>query len=246
MPRYQAKHRAAAPQSSLLRRIAVLGVAGALSAPVVGALPAQATPGVDAVSTFTPAASNLVTVRITANVSANVRTGPGTQYPISGRLSRGTIITGTYHNSGWFRIAKGRYVSRNLIAPVDRPAPPPAPGEVTGAQVLAKAAQYEGTPYVYGGSTPNPGFDCSGYTSYVFDQLGIDLPRSAAAQRSATGSTSSPRPGDLVFFGSPAYHVGIYAGNGMLWDAGNPSSPVRMRDIWRGHVTYGTVPGVVN
>ena len=69
-------------------------------------------------------------------------------------------------------------------------------------------------------STSTGGFDCPGYVQYVFRQAGISLPRTAGAQRAATRYISNPQPGDLVFFGT--YHVGIYAGNGMMYDS--PSS----------------------
>ncbi|HQV84181.1 MAG TPA: C40 family peptidase, partial [Ornithinibacter sp.] len=75
-----------------------------------------------------------------------------------------------------------------------------------------------GIPYVYGGSTPS-GFDCSGFTQYVFRKAGISIPRTASAQQRAATRVSNPEPGDLVFFGSPAWHVGIYTGNGMMIDS---------------------------
>jgi len=105
--------------------------------------------------------------------------------------------------------------------------------------VLGIAARYEGLPYRYGGTSPSTGFDCSGFTQYVFAQVGISLPRTADAQRQATTRVSSPQPGDLVFFGSPAYHVGIYAGNGMMWDSPRTGEAVSLRSIWSSNVTYG-------
>ena len=105
--------------------------------------------------------------------------------------------------------------------------------------VLAIAAQYAGLPYAYGGTSPSTGFDCSGFTQYVFRQIGISLPRTAEDQRQAVTSVSSPQPGDLVFFGSPAYHVGIYAGNGMMWDSPRSGEVVSKRAIWSSNVTYG-------
>lgn len=85
--------------------------------------------------------------------------------------------------------------------------------------VVAFASNYLGTPYVWGGSSPQPGFDCSGFTSYVYRHFGISIPRVAAAQ--ATVGTAVARddlqPGDLVFFKKPGraiHHVGIYVGDG--------------------------------
>ena len=105
--------------------------------------------------------------------------------------------------------------------------------------VLSIAAQYEGLMYSYGGTSPSTGFDCSGFTQYVFGKVGISLPRTAEAQRQATTRVSNPQPGDLVFFGSPAYHVGIYAGNGMMWDSPRSGKAVALRSIWSSSVTYG-------
>ena len=115
------------------------------------------------------------------------------------------------------------------------PSPPvPAPAS---SGLLGIAAILAGIPYVYGGTTPS-GFDCSGYTQYVFGRLGISLPRTAEAQRQAATSVATPQVGDLVFFGSPAYHVGIYAGNGMMWDSPRTGKDVALRSIFSG-ATYG-------
>jgi peptidoglycan DL-endopeptidase CwlO len=105
--------------------------------------------------------------------------------------------------------------------------------------VLGIAAGLAGTPYVYGGTTPS-GFDCSGFTQYVFGQIGINLPRTAEQQRQFATPVSVPQPGDLVFFGVPAYHLGIYAGNGMMWDSPHTGSSVALRSVFSG-ATYGRV-----
>ncbi|GAA4877380.1 C40 family peptidase [Serinicoccus chungangensis] len=117
------------------------------------------------------------------------------------------------------------------------PAAAPAPtGGITGI-----AANYVGYPYAHGGASPSTGFDCSGFTSYIFAQAGISLPRTAAAQQSFATPVSSPQPGDLVFFGYPAYHVGIYAGNGMMYDSGRPGIPTQYRAVFGGVSGYGRV-----
>ncbi|MBO1756855.1 NlpC/P60 family protein [Allobranchiibius sp. CTAmp26] len=95
-------------------------------------------------------------------------------------------------------------------------------------QVVSIAKQYLGVPYVYGGSTP-AGFDCSGLTQYSYSHAGLTLPRTAAAQQAYMRQTSSPLPGDLVFFGTPAYHVGIYIGNGQMIAAPYPGAVVRIQ-----------------
>lgn len=116
----------------------------------------------------------------------------------------------------------------------------PAPASSNASGVIAIAKQYTGTPYVYGGSTPS-GFDCSGFTQYVFAKAGKSLPRVTTAQQAATTPVSSPQPGDLVFFGSPAWHVGIYVGDGMMIDAPRTGSSVSVRPIFDGVSGYGRV-----
>lgn len=90
--------------------------------------------------------------------------------------------------------------------------------EATGAQLVATAKKYIGVPYLWGGSTPK-GFDCSGYTQYVFAAHGISLPRTTDTQwHTGTAiSKANLKEGDLVFFGDTyragISHVGIYVGN---------------------------------
>ena len=81
--------------------------------------------------------------------------------------------------------------------------------------VISIAKQYLGVPYKWGGSSPS-GFDCSGFTSYVYKKVGISLPRTSSSQQNfgTKVSLSNVQPGDLVFQGKPAYHVGIYIGGG--------------------------------
>lgn len=82
-------------------------------------------------------------------------------------------------------------------------------------KIIQAAKKYLGTPYKYGGADPS-GFDCSGFTGYVYKKFGVDLNRSAKAQFSQGEPVSKPKPGDLVFFntsGSDVSHVGIYTGN---------------------------------
>ena len=116
----------------------------------------------------------------------------------------------------------------------------PAPSSSNASGVIAIAKQYIGTPYVYGGSTPS-GFDCSGFTQYVFAKAGISLPRTTTQQQAATTPVSNPQPGDLVFFGSPSYHMGIYLGDGMMIDAPRTGSSVSIRPVFDGVSGYGRV-----
>ena len=101
-----------------------------------------------------------------------------------------------------------------------------------GERIVKIAASKRGTPYAYGAAGPRA-FDCSGYTRWVYARAGRQLPHSSAAQSTmGTKETrSSLVPGDLVFFGSPVHHVGIYVGNGEMVDAPNAGEDVRVEPL---------------
>jgi hypothetical protein len=107
---------------------------------------------------------------------------------------------------------------------------------VTGSAVVADAQKYLGIPYKWGG-TSTTGFDCSGLTQHVFADLGISIPRTAAEQQAMSGgqkidSLADAQPGDLLFFGSPAHHVGIYVGNGQMLNAPHTGADVRVEPVF--------------
>lgn len=106
----------------------------------------------------------------------------------------------------------------------------------TGSAVLAFARQYLGYPYVYGGASPS-GFDCSGFTSYIYRQFGVTLSRTAAGQASNGKAVkrSELQVGDLVMFCSPINHVGIYAGNNQIIHAANKTRGVVIDTISSGY-----------
>lgn len=115
------------------------------------------------------------------------------------------------------------------------------PKNVTGQQIVAKAVQYLGTPYVYGGASP-AGFDCSGFVYYVFTQLGFSINRTPAAQMSIgrTVSKNDLKAGDIVYFAgtggaSGVSHVGIYVGNGQFIHSPNSRSVVSYADLTAGY-----------
>ncbi len=112
------------------------------------------------------------------------------------------------------------------------------PASSNGSSIVATAKQYLGYKYVYGGSSPSTGFDCSGFTSYVFKQHGISLSRTAAGQygNGVAVSRANLQPGDLVMFGkSGINHVAIYIGGGQIIHASTPSTGVRIDSLTTGY-----------
>lgn len=118
----------------------------------------------------------------------------------------------------------------------------------TQSKLVKYAISFEGTPYWYGGSTPN-GFDCSGFVGYVLKhELGIEVRHSASSQMQLGRKVSKPLPGDLVGWGWGNYfhHIGIYVGNGKVVDALNPYRDLYVRDLstlnsWLGKPTFKRV-----
>jgi cell wall-associated NlpC family hydrolase len=112
----------------------------------------------------------------------------------------------------------------------------PPPTNQARSEVVPYAKRFIGVPYRWGGSSPS-GFDCSGFTSYVYrNAAGISLPRVSRAQIGAGQRVSRKdlQPGDLVFFGSPIHHVGIYVGGNSYIHAPNTGARVRIDSLNRG------------
>ena len=107
-------------------------------------------------------------------------------------------------------------------------------GAATGNDVVSVAKKYIGVPYVWGGTNPATGMDCSGFTQRVFKDLGVGLPRVVSDQmRQGTpvASLAEAKPGDLlVSFGGN--HISIYLGNGKAIDAPVPGKTIQIRDAW--------------
>ena len=104
-----------------------------------------------------------------------------------------------------------------------------------GSEVVTYAKAFLGCKYVYGGTTPS-GFDCSGFTQYVYKHFGVNLNRTAAAQYSNGTSVQNLQVGDLVMFGkSGISHVGIYIGGNSFIHAANPSKGVRIDSLSTGY-----------
>ncbi len=179
--------------------------------------------------------------KITTDI-LNVRSAPSTSGDIVTRLSKGTTAKIIGINTGWFKIelASGTtgYIHPDYVEVVANSVSSTAASSGTAAsgsvrsQVVDYASTFLGVPYVYGGGSPK-GFDCSGFTSYVYKHFNVSLPHSSASQytRVSKVSRDNLQPGDLVFFASSAggsriNHVGIYVGNGNFIHAPRPGKVV--------------------
>lgn len=108
-------------------------------------------------------------------------------------------------------------------------------GRTTGSQVVQEAMKHLGIPYVWGGTDPETGLDCSGLVKVVYEKLGVDMPRLAADQaRQGTpvASLAQAKPGDLVAFGSPVDHIGIYVGDNKMIVAPKRGDVVKIQDVY--------------
>lgn len=121
-------------------------------------------------------------------------------------------------------------------------------GEAEGGLLGAVEKYGKGKPYVWGAEGPDS-FDCSGLVKYALEKaFGKSFPHYSGDQYSASRGVKDPQMGDLVFFGPGGRnHVGVYAGNGKVWSAMNPSSGIGMAnvsDFHEGEVSYRRVPGL--
>ena len=193
----------------------------------------------------------------------NLRTGPGTSYPIAAVSSKGDRCYILGINQGWYKVqfsGKTCYIRSDFVElaeiPYENPDSPNSPqyyrggksigtassasavpAAVTGSQILAEAQKYLGCPYRAGGASPS-GFDCSGFVYYVLKQVGLSPQRTPSGQygMGVPVEKSSLQIGDLVFFGSGSItHAGIYAGNGQFIHAPNSRSTVSYSDLTTGY-----------
>lgn len=136
---------------------------------------------------------------------------------------------------------------KGLTAPATVPGTVPAAGAATGNDVVAMAKKYIGVPYVWGGTNPATGMDCSGFTQRVFKDLGVDIPRVVSDQmRQGTpvASLAEAKAGDLlVSFGGN--HVSIYLGNGKAIDAPVPGKTIQIRDAWEQYSNLTSIRRIV-
>ncbi len=185
--------------------------------------------------------------------SVNVRSGPSTTHQSYGKINYGETATVLALENGWYQVSYSpaesgvAYISADymsLTAPAERANVAILYGSAAsvsaGERVVQIAEQFLGLPYVYGGSTP-AGFDCSGFTSYVFKQLGYNLYRSSYQQinNGVPVSKSELQPGDLLLFkrqgAGRIHHVGIYVGNGMMIHSPQTGDVVKYTSIVTGY-----------
>ena len=175
-----------------------------------------------------------------------LRSDASTSASILATLSRGTSVTVLAENGSWYAVSYNgtagyvaqQYVTMGDSLPADTGSADntddstgsasTVPSGTYGSSAVSIAYQYMGVPYVYGGASPS-GFDCSGFTMYVYAQLGVSLPHGATPQLNygTYVSRSELQPGDLVFFSDgsyPASHVGIYVGGDEFIHASSSSS----------------------
>ena len=141
----------------------------------------------------------------------------------------------------------GKYITNR---PPEHEVPESYLDDETFAAILKEAEKYLGFPYVWGGSSPSSSFDCSGFVSYVYNQCGWSFGRMGAqGLYNICSRTSSPRPGDLVFFvgtydTAGISHVGIYVGDGWMLHCGDPISYANLNSsYWQSHLyAYGRLP----
>lgn len=190
--------------------------------------------------------------------TVNVRNTPKIEEDnIAGAIYKGDVITIEGEEGDWYKFSNsdfsGKYVSKDyvkisdsatvssrssserddsLISAEANAAVNTALSSGTGSQVVAKAKEYLGYPYVAAGKSPSTGFDCSGFTSYVYSQFGYSIGASSASQASAgvEVARNSLAPGDIVLFYDEGYtkigHAGIYIGDNSFIHAANPKRGV--------------------
>ncbi len=142
------------------------------------------------------------------------------------------------------RKAREAMARKAAVEKRSHPAAPPPPASGSAAMAVQTAMGQIGKPYRWGGNGPSS-FDCSGLTRYAWVAAGVSLPHSSAAQKRVLPSVpiDQLKPGDLVFYGHPVHHVGIYIGNGQMIDAPYPGVSVRIDSIHRSDYAGAGRPG---
>lgn len=134
----------------------------------------------------------------------------------------------------WLSAAEKHSNARTVAAIMDQP------GISQGERAIAVGKTQLGTMYRWGGTT-SEGFDCSGFTQYVYARIGKKIPRTAAMQYGATERTTDPQPGDLIFFGGErAHHVAIYLGDDKMLHSPRTGMALQVAPLRKGG-EYGKV-----
>lgn len=162
----------------------------------------------------------------------NLRSAPGTDSSVLAKVYAGSLVDIITLEDGWYAVSyngTNGYIRADYLRIYDGS----GTGSAAGADIVETALSFLGTPYSYGGASPR-GFDCSGFTMYVFSLHGYNLPHSATSQWNNSGTyveKSDLQPGDLVLFCDPSRsngkacsHVGIYIGNNEFVHASSGSS----------------------
>src|SRR3954453_1203145 len=148
---------------------------------------------------------------------------------------------------GWSAAASAAGLTGTTSATGDRSS---SATTATESAVVSQAQKYLGVPYLWGGTDPAKGLDCSGFTQLVYGNLGIDLPRTSSQQATsgtAVASLADARPGDLVFFDYSSSrpgvdHVGIYLGNGQMIAAPQEGETVKVQSVGNPTVIRRVLP----
>ena len=173
------------------------------------------------------------------DASVNLRAKPDPASDLLATLTTGDKAYIIGFNCGWYKVTCGAqtgYIRSDLLELTEKPKTNSGGSAYVsaGQQLVDLAKQYLGTPYVWGGTTTS-GFDCSGFTKYVYAQLGYTLKRTAAQQLGNGVSVTELQLGDLVFFNNTyssslaATHVGIYIGDNQFIHAA--SGGVKITDL---------------
>lgn len=144
------------------------------------------------------------------------------------------VVAGTIGLGAWAAFPGTAAASPAPVAPSAV-----GPADMSLFPAMQAAGSVLGHPYRWGGTSPG-GFDCSGLVKWSFAQAGRQLPRSSGSQRAATFPIGrhEARPGDLVFFGSPTHHVGIYMGDGLMVHSPRRGDVVKIAPVDRTGVPH--------
>lgn len=181
----------------------------------------------------------------------NVRAGASTDSEVLATVSKGAVVTVNGFENGWYDVTcqygTEGYIRSDFLDLTS--------SNSSASGIVESAMQHLGTRYVYGGASVG-GFDCSGFTMYMYKQLGYSIPHTATGQwKSGIGtkvySIGELQPGDLVFFNDPSRnagkacsHAGIYIGNGQHIHASSSKNGVVISDLTSGYYNRYFIGGI--